>query len=168
MPGDKRLPALTCAGCSIDPAPFHPCLEAAAADGHRRAQLALDVYAYRVKTMIGALAVVLGGFDALAFTGGIGENSTWLRAEVCRGLECLGVDLDRDRNVDCCPDADIATADSPARILVIHTREDLMIARESRQIGLRNGDRSSFRFHRQFTVASVARACVPLPPFPVL
>lgn len=111
-------------------------VETAAMEGHPRAQLALDVYAYRVKTMIGALAVALGGFDALAFTGGIGENSTWLRAEVCRGLECLGVHLDEKHNVNCRPDADVATADSPARILIIHTREDLVIARESRRLAV--------------------------------
>ena len=111
-------------------------VEAAAAEGHRRAQLALDVYAYRVETMIGALAVTLGGFDALVFTGGIGENSTWLRSEVCRGLRFLGVHLDEDRNTACRPDADLSTADSPARVLVIHTREDLMIARESRRLAL--------------------------------
>ncbi|MBN2476089.1 MAG: acetate/propionate family kinase [Pirellulales bacterium] len=111
-------------------------VETAAAEGHRRAQLALDVYAYRVKTMIGALAVTLAGIDALVFTGGIGENSAWLRAEVCRGLECLGVRLDEQRNAACRPDADVAAADSPARVLVIHTREDLMIARESRRLAL--------------------------------
>ncbi len=111
-------------------------VEAAAADGNRRARLALDVYAYRVRAMVGALAVSIGGLDALAFTGGIGENSVWLRAEVCKGLECLGVNLDETLNSDCKPDTDIAASDSPARILVIHTREDLMIARQARQLAL--------------------------------
>ncbi len=98
--------------------------------------MALVVYAYRVKTTVGALAAALGGLDALVFTGGIGENSTWLRSEVCKGLQFLGVHLDADRNAGCRPDADVATADSPARVLVIHTREDLMIARESRRLAL--------------------------------
>ena len=111
-------------------------LEAAAQDGHQRAQLALDIYAYRVRAMVGALAVTLGGVDALVFTGGIGEHSVWLRREVCRGLECLGVDLDPGRNVACPADSDVATANSPARILLIHTREDLMIAREARHMVL--------------------------------
>lgn len=111
-------------------------VEAAAADGHPRAKLALDVYAYRVKTMVGALAVTLGGFDAMVFTGGIGENSPWLRAEVCNDMEFLGVRLDEKRNADCRPDADLATADSPARVMLIHTREDLVIARESRRMAL--------------------------------
>ncbi|NQT15700.1 MAG: acetate kinase, partial [Planctomycetes bacterium] len=99
-------------------------------------QLALDVYAYRVRAMIGALVVTLGGLDALVFTGGIGENSVWLRSEVSKGLEAVGVHLDGQRNGACRPDADVATADSPARILLIHTREDLMIAREARRLTL--------------------------------
>jgi len=111
-------------------------VEAAAAGGHRRAQLALDVYAYRVRAMVGALAVTLGGLDALVFSGGIGENSAWLRAEACKGLECLGAQLDPQRNARCQPDADVAAHDSPARILVIHTREDLMIARQCRRMML--------------------------------
>ena len=111
-------------------------VEAAAREGHRRAALALDVYAYRVRAMIGALAVTLGGIDALVFTGGIGENSAWLRSEVCKGLEVLGVHLDGERNTRCRPDADLATSHSPARVLVIHTREDLMIAREARRLVL--------------------------------
>jgi acetate kinase len=109
-------------------------VEEAAAAGHARARLALDVYAYRVKTMIGALAVTLGGIDALVFTGGIGENSAALRSEVCQGLECLGVRLDPQRNAACRPDDDVAAPGSAARILLIHTREDYMIAREARRL----------------------------------
>jgi acetate kinase len=109
-------------------------VEAAAAEGHQRSKLALDVYVYRVRAMVGALAVTIGGLDALVFTGGIGENSPWLRSEVCTGLECLGVELDASRNADCHPDQDIAAPGSKARVLVIHTREDFMIARETRRL----------------------------------
>lgn len=109
-------------------------VEAAAREGHARAQLALDVYAYRVREMIGALAVTLGGVDALVFTGGIGENSLSLRAEACQGLECLGIHLDVGRNADLRPDSDVARGDSSARILLIHTREELMIARQARKL----------------------------------
>ncbi len=109
-------------------------VETAAEQGHPRARLALDVYAHRVRELIGALTVTLGGIDALVFTGGIGENSSRLRADVCRGLECLGLHLDTARN-DCVhPDTDVATTDSAGRILVIHTREDLMIAREGSRL----------------------------------
>jgi len=120
-------------------------LEAAARQGHQRAQLALDIYAYRVRATVGGLAVTLGGLDALVFTGGIGENSAWLRGEVCRGLECLGVHLDPERNVACPADSDLATAGSPARILLIHTREDLMIAREARRIILTSEAKEGLR-----------------------
>jgi acetate kinase len=114
-------------------------VEAAAAAGNGRAQLALDVYAYRVRAMIGALAVTLGGVDALVFTGGIGENSVWLRAEVCKGLECLGVRLSPALNSTCRPDAELSAPGSPGRVLVIHTREDFMIAREAKKLALRQG-----------------------------
>jgi len=111
-------------------------VEAAAAEGHKRAQLALDVYVYRVRAMIGALAVSIGGIDALVFTGGIGENSIWLRRQVCDGLECLGVRLDDSLNESCHADSDIAKPESPARVFIIHTREDLMIAREARRLAI--------------------------------
>ena len=109
-------------------------VEAAAREGNHRARLALDVYAYRVRELIGSLAVTLGGVDALVFTGGIGENSVGLRAEVSKGLECLGIHLDESRNARYRPDCDVATDDSPARVLLIHTREDLMIAREAKRL----------------------------------
>jgi acetate kinase len=109
-------------------------VEEAAQGGHERARLALAVYAERVRAAIGALAVTLGGVDALVFTAGVGENSANLRAAVCNGLECLGLWLDAQGNAACRPDADIATADSRGRILVIHTREDLVIAREARRL----------------------------------
>jgi acetate kinase len=109
-------------------------VEAAAREGHRRAQLALDVYAYRVRAMIGSLAATLGGIDALVFTGGIGENSAWLRWEVCKGLGVIGVDLDEKLNTGSSPDCDVATRESRARVLLIHTREDFMIAREARRM----------------------------------
>jgi len=111
-------------------------VEAAAAEGHEQAKLALSVYAYRIREMIGALAVTLGGVDALIFTGGIGENATQLRAEVCQGLECLGIHLDQDKNNRCHPDTNIATQNSPASIQVIHTQEALMIAQETRRLVL--------------------------------
>jgi acetate kinase len=112
-------------------------VEAAAAEGNERAALALGMYAYRVRAMIGALAVTLGGIDALVFAGGIGENSAALRKDACDGLECIGVRLDAARNETARPDDDIATPDSPARVLLIHTREEYMIARETQQMALR-------------------------------
>ena len=109
-------------------------IEAAASQGNQRAQLAFEIFADRVRSAIGALAVTMGGLDALVFTDRIGENSPAMRAAVCDGLECLQVRLDSQRNATCRPDSDIATDASAARILVIHTREELMIAREARRV----------------------------------
>jgi acetate kinase len=109
-------------------------VEASACGGNPRARLALEMYAARVRAAIGALAATLGGVDALVFTAGVGEHSATLRAAACDGLECLGLRLDPDRNTDGKPDADIAAADSRGRILVLHTMEELMIARETRRV----------------------------------
>jgi len=109
-------------------------LESAAQAGHARAGLALEMFADRVRASIGALAVTLGGVDALIFTAGVGENSSGVRAAICEGLECLGLHLDHDRNSSVSPDADIASHDSASRMLVIESREDLMIARETARI----------------------------------
>jgi acetate kinase len=69
--------------------------------------------------------VTLGGIDALVFTAGVGENSAEVRAMTCRGLECLGLELDTDENARARPDADVARSAASARILVLATREDL-------------------------------------------
>lgn len=109
-------------------------VERAAGAGNERARLALEMFADRVRATIGALAVTLGGLDALVFSAGIGENSANLRAQVCAGLKCLGARLDRERNAAAQGDADIAEDRSPARILVIQTREDVLIAREAQRL----------------------------------
>ncbi len=109
---------------------FREVLEAARG-GNGRARLALAIYADSVRAAVGALAVALGGVDALVFTAGVGENAAELREEACRGLGCLGLFLDPARNRASRPDADIATEASPGRILILHTREDLHIAREA-------------------------------------
>ncbi len=111
----------------------------AARQGHDRACLALRMYADRVRAAVGALAVTLGGIEALVFTAGVGEHAADLRASVCAGLECLGLRLDPSRNQTCEPDGDIAADDSCGRILVLHTREEMMIAREARRLGLAAG-----------------------------
>jgi acetate kinase len=100
-------------------------VEAAARAGNPRARLAIEVYAHRVRQAIGALAVTLGGVDALVFTAGVGENSPEVRRAVCRGLECLGLELDPELDAHARPDADVARRGARARILVIAAREDL-------------------------------------------
>jgi acetate kinase len=108
----------------------------AAKAGNERARLALAIYANSVRAGIGSLAVALGGADAVVFTAGVGENSAELRQEACVGLGCLGLRLDPDRNRTLRPDADLSAEGSPARILVLRTREDLLIAREARRAAL--------------------------------
>ncbi len=98
-------------------------------DGHQRAALAIAMYCHRVRQTIGGFVATLGGIDALIFTAGVGEHSTEVRDMICNGLECLGLHLDSARNRDCKADADIASTDSPGRILVIRTREDLSMLR---------------------------------------
>jgi acetate kinase len=95
-----------------------------------RARLAVDVYAHRVRQAIGALAVTLGGVDALVFTAGVGENAAEVRMAACQGLECLGLELDADANLRCRPDADVARRGARARILVLAAREDLAMLSE--------------------------------------
>ena len=98
------------------------------------AQLAVDVYVHRIRQTIGAMAATLGGIDALVFTAGVGERAVEIRKQVCQNLNYLGLELDRRANETCKPDADIAMPGSTARILVIATREDLTIMRETRQL----------------------------------
>lgn len=109
-------------------------LLAAAAKGDDRARLALDIYTHRVRQAIGALAVTMGGIDALVFTAGVGEHAAEIRARSCSGLECLGLELDAGANASARPDVDVACLGSPGRILVIATREDLTMLEEVIQV----------------------------------
>jgi acetate kinase len=98
--------------------------------------LALDVYVYRIAAAVGAMAVALGGLDAIVFTAGVGEHSAPVRQAVCRRLAFLGVQLDDDANASAEPDCDISTLGSPVRVAVVKAREELVIAREVRSLGL--------------------------------
>src|SRR5262249_43173614 len=98
------------------------------------ARLAVDVYVHRIVQTIGAMVATLGGIDALVFTAGVGEHAGNIRKRVCEKLKYLGLEVDPAANENCQPDADIATPASTARILVIATREDLTIMRETRHL----------------------------------
>ena len=104
-------------------------LEAAAANGHGDAALALEVFVYQVRKTIGAYAAAMGGLDAVAFTGGIGENSASLREGCCRGLEFLGIRLDHDRNRRGAGDRVVSAGDSPVTVLALATNEEVIVAR---------------------------------------
>jgi acetate kinase len=107
-------------------------IEAAAAEGDERATLALDVYCYRIRKYVGAYTAALGHVDALVFTAGVGENSDVVRGKVLDGLAPLGFALDPAKNHGLRGrEADIATPDSRARVLVVPTAEERLIARDT-------------------------------------
>jgi acetate kinase len=106
-------------------------LEAAAAEGSRRAGLALKVFIYEVKKTIGAYAAAMGGLDAVAFTGGIGENSARLRWACCEGLEFLGIRLERAKNESGTGDRVVSADDSGVTVLALATNEELIVARRA-------------------------------------
>ena len=100
--------------------------------GDEAATLALTMYAYRIKKYIGAYFAVLGRVDAVVFTAGVGQNSALVRALVCDGLDGLGIHLDETKNAAAAGDlSQIQDADSPVRVLVIATNEELEIARQT-------------------------------------
>lgn len=105
-------------------------IEAAASAGDGRAELALKVFAYQVRKTIGAFAAAMGGLDALAFTGGIGENSDALRERVCTRLGFLGIELDPKRNLGATPDCRISRDGSPVACLVLAAQEEIVVGRE--------------------------------------
>ena len=106
-------------------------LEAAAASGNHDAALALAVFTYQVRKTIGAYAAAMGGLDALAFTGGIGENSARLRAACCRGLDFLGLKIDPQRNVEGSGERTVSAADSSVTVFALPTNEELIVARRA-------------------------------------
>ena len=103
-------------------------------NGNARAQLAYDVFTHRLTREIGAMLGVLGGMDALVFTGGIGENCAPLRETVCGRLGFVGLKLDAGSNANPKLDQDIASAESQVRVLVIRAQEEWEIARECRKL----------------------------------
>lgn len=106
-------------------------LEAAAETGNKRAQLALDVFDYRVIKYIGAYAAAMNGVDAIAFTAGIGENNIKMRKDVCSSLTYLGVKPDEEKNNVRGEERIISADDSKVQVLLVPTNEELAIARET-------------------------------------
>ena len=106
-------------------------LEAAAETGNKRAQLALDVFDYRVIKYIGAYAAAMNGVDAIALTAGIGENNIKMRKDVCSSLTYLGVKLDEEKNNVRGEERIISADDSKVQVLLVPTNEELAIARET-------------------------------------
>ena len=111
-------------------------VQQAASEGNRRAQLAVDLFAYRVKKYIGAYMAVLGRLDVLVFTGGIGEHASGVRAAICSDMAEIGIELDAAGNED--PKAKgnrrVSTDRSRTKVLIVPTDEEAMIAIDTLEI----------------------------------
>lgn len=109
---------------------------AGAEDGNERCALALEMFAYQTKKFVGSYAAVMGGLDCIVFTAGIGENTPTVRADVCHGLEFLGVRFDDKANLmkNDGTIRVISAKDSKVAVLVIPTNEELVIARETAEL----------------------------------
>jgi len=109
-------------------------IENAAEKGNHRANVALEMFAYRAKKYIGAYAAALGGLDMIVFAGGIGENDTKTRQKILSGLEFLGIKLDKEKAEIRGKETIISAADSKVQVLVVPTDEELMIAKDTFEI----------------------------------
>ncbi|HMA19514.1 MAG TPA: acetate kinase, partial [Gemmatimonadaceae bacterium] len=103
-----------------------------AENGDRRAQLAIDIFCYRVRKYLGAYLAAMNGADAIVFTGGIGENATGIRGQICEGLDWLGIAVDEGRNGSLTGgEGRIDREGSRVQLWVIPTDEELLIARDT-------------------------------------
>ena len=109
-------------------------LENAAEEGNERARLALDMFDYWVAKVVGSYVAAMNGVDAIIFTAGVGENSATTRAGICKYLGYLGCEVDAEQNKKRGEDVCISTADSKVKLFVIPTNEELVIARDTRDI----------------------------------
>ncbi|MDO5474047.1 MAG: acetate kinase [Phascolarctobacterium sp.] len=109
-------------------------LEAAANNGDERSQLAIDIFAYKVKKYIGGYVAAMGGVDAIVFTAGLGENSPFMREKICNGLEYLGTRIDPELNKIRGKAREVSIKRARTKIFVIPTNEELVIARDTKRI----------------------------------
>lgn len=109
-------------------------IESAAAEGNECAQLALNMYNYRIKKYIGAYAAAMGGVDIIVWTAGVGENQTGTRIDACSDLEFLGIKIDPEANKVRGKEAIISTPDSKVTVCVIPTDEESVIARDTMKL----------------------------------
>ncbi len=127
---NKKSGLLGISGVSSD---LRDVTEAAKA-GNERAQMALDMFIKRIVQYIGAYTLQMEGLDLLIFTAGIGENSIETRSEVCQRLKVIGLKLDSEANNSCGVETEITLPSSKVRAFVIHTNEELMIAKETMKL----------------------------------
>lgn len=115
-------------------------IQEAAEQGNENCMNAVKAYAYGIKKYIGAYTAAMGGVDAIVFGGGIGRNSPSVRSEALRGLECLGVKIDEEKNRNPKGGDDISASDSRARIYVVDTNEEIIVARKALNLLLETAD----------------------------
>ena len=123
-------------------------IQEASSGGAAQATLALETFAYQVRKSIGAYAAAMGGLDAIAFTGGIGENAASLRELSCRGLEFLGVRLDPAANEGDPGDRLISGEDSRVQVVVLGTNEELIVGRETAALLVQTRLRAAANKHK--------------------
>ena len=109
-------------------------LDSAAAEGNDRAALALDIFHYDVAKTVGSYVAAMNGVDGIIFTAGIGENSAATRAAICKYLGYLGIEICPERNGKRGEDTVISTDDSKVKVMVIPTNEELVIARDTKEL----------------------------------
>ncbi|NKF06011.1 acetate kinase [Clostridium gasigenes] len=125
---NKESGVLGISGISSD---FRDIEDAAFKQNNRRANLALDIFHYKVRAQIGAYAAIMGGVDAIVFTAGVGENGPETREACLKGLEFLGVEIDTERNAVRGKVREISKENCKVKAFVIPTNEELMIARDT-------------------------------------
>jgi len=110
-------------------------LDAAKKAGDEKAILAYDMFCYRIQLYIGAYVAAMNGVDAIAFTGGIGENSVGAKKQICEGLSFFGVELDEEKNAKRLPgNVELSTKNSKVKVYKIETAEELVIARDTYEL----------------------------------
>ena len=127
---NKKCGVLGISGVSSD---FRD-LQKASGEGNERAAIALDMFCYGVKKYIGAYAAAMGGLDAIVFTAGIGENDAWVRENCVKGLEFMGVQIDKELNDMRGKEMRISASDSAVDIWCVPTNEELMIAMDTHML----------------------------------
>lgn len=111
-------------------------VQKAAIDGHKKSQLALKMYSYRIKKYIGAYCAALGGMEIVVFTGGIGENDINTRYDACKNMKFLGIEIDKEENDKIVQGKEgiISKEGSKVKVVVVPTNEELVIAQETVRI----------------------------------
>ncbi len=117
-------------------APDFRVIEQASTEGNERADLAMKIFKYSVACYIAKYAAVMGGIDAIIFTGGVGENQISIRRDICKQLEFMGVNIDEEANNMRGEEKKVSKAESKVEVWVVPTNEELMIAKETQRLAL--------------------------------